>query len=185
MMNPTWVDEQTLIGMQMEVQRTMLTFHLDVTNCFQMYSDLPKETRIILKTPDGFNVLPMHPSHQRSTRIATSNYVKIRPKLIYFAYSFHRPRKITITIGVGMGSVSLRLCTQPTISAFVQSSDCTQQLDDVCSKLQSEFVQINRTWKSCRFSDTLTRSMRRDLESMLVKYGMAGKLEILQMGPMI
>jgi hypothetical protein len=45
-----------MISMQMEVQRSMFTSHLDVTICFQMYSELPKDTRILLKTPDSFNV---------------------------------------------------------------------------------------------------------------------------------
>ena len=49
-----------MIGQQFEVQRQMFTSHLYVTNCFQMYSALPEDSRIILVTPEGF---PFSPSY--------------------------------------------------------------------------------------------------------------------------
>ena len=44
------------IGLMFEVQRNMYTTHLDVENCFQSHCDLPLGSRILLQTPDGFNV---------------------------------------------------------------------------------------------------------------------------------
>jgi hypothetical protein len=47
----------SMIGFHFEVQRSMYTTHLDVTNCFQVYSLLPTTSRIILDTPDGSTYL--------------------------------------------------------------------------------------------------------------------------------
>jgi hypothetical protein len=174
---------QTLmIGMQMEVQRSMYTSHLDVTNCFQMYSELPPDTRVILKTPDGFHV-------PKGLCIRALNALQGSPQAGRLwqdkaeAYLLHklnfRQSKIDPSYYWRWDGECFTQIVRTT-DDFRISSDAATTLAEISSKLMSEWnmsVQINKTWNGMevvhfRDQNLIEISMKRDLESMLHKYGM-------------
>jgi hypothetical protein len=174
---------QTLmIGMQMEVQRTMYTSHLDVTNCFQMYSELPKNTRVILKTPDGFNVPPglcIRAINALQGSPQAGRLWQDKAEAYLFSLKFNQSKIDPSYYWRWDGECFTQIVR--TTDDFRISSDNKPQLDKICSQLMSEWtmsVQINKTWNGMeivhdRIAGTLTISLKRDLEAMLVKYGMA------------
>jgi hypothetical protein len=175
---------QTLmIGMQMEVQRSMFTSHLDVTNCFQMYSELPPDTRIILKTPDGFNVpaglciraLNALQGSPQAGRLWQDKAEKHLIHVLKFSQSKIDPSYYWRWDGECFTQIVR------TTDDFRISSDKEATLSEVSSQLMSEWkmsIQINKTWNGMevihdRAQNILTISMKRDLEVMLNKYGMS------------
>jgi hypothetical protein len=174
---------QTLMmGFQFEVQRSMYTEHLDVTNCFQMYSTLDPSYRILLATPEGFNVpsgyaIRMINALQGSPQAGRLWQDKAEAFLLddlKFRQSIIDPSFYWRWNGESYSQI-IR-----TTDDFRVSSDSENVLKDIVSKLMAQWkmtVQINKTWNGMMInhskeSRTLTISMRRDIESMLDMYGM-------------
>jgi hypothetical protein len=171
-----------MIGMQMEVQRNMFTSHLDVTNCFQMYSELPQGTRVILKTPDGFHVPPgmcIRAINALQGSPQAGRLWQDKAEAYLFTLRFNQSKIDPSYYWRWDGECFTQIVR--TTDDFRISSDSKQYLNKVCSQLMSEWkmsVQINKTWNGMeivhdRVATTLTISMKRDLEAMLTKYGMA------------
>jgi hypothetical protein len=170
-----------LIGLSLEVQHHMHTKHLDVTNCFQMYSELPSESRILLKTPDGFNV----PS---GMAIRMINALQGSPQAGRIWEE--KAEKFILSLKFKQSSIDPSyywLWTGENLTQIIRSTDdfrisstSKDILEDICSKLMNEWnmsVQINKTWNGMSIehslSDgTLSISMKRDIEAMLVEFGM-------------
>ena len=172
-----------MIGLQFEVQRNMHTAHLDVTNCFQMYSALPVDSRIILATPEGFvvpkgkairliNALQGSPQASRIWQDKAETYLTSK---LHFRQSSIDPSYYWRRDGECFTQI-LR-----TTDDFRISSDSPDILAKISSLMMSEWtmsVQVNKTWNGMQINHnrkdgTLYITMKRDLEAMLSKYGMS------------
>jgi hypothetical protein len=127
-----------MIGMQMEVQCTMVISYLDDTNCFQMYSVVPKGSRVILKSTSSFkdppgqciraiNALQGSPQEGRLWQDKAEEYGPVfsHQSKVYPSY-YWRWDEEWFTQNVR------------TIVHFKRSSDSKQQLDGICSQLMSK-----------------------------------------------
>jgi hypothetical protein len=174
---------QTLmIGFQFEVQRSMYTTHLDVTNCFQMYSVLPTTSLIIMDTPDGFhvpdgfcirmiNALQGSPQASRIWQDAAEAHLLT---VLKFQQSIIDPSFYWRWNGECF-SMIIR-----TTDDFRVSSDDPKIMESICSNLQQKWemtVQENKSWNGMavdhdRIKGTLYVSMKRDIETFLSTFGM-------------
>jgi hypothetical protein len=171
-----------LIGISMEVQRDMFTETVDADDCFQMHCKVDDDTRITLVTPDGCYVpdgyiIQMHHALQgskQSSRIWQDKADDFILNTLHFHQSTSDPSYYWRWNG--------EFFTQIIRSTddFRVSSDSKSILDDVISKLMSKWPmkkQINKTWNGMavehdRKAGIIEISMQRDIEDMLVTFGM-------------
>jgi hypothetical protein len=171
-----------LIGLSLEVQHRLITKHLDVTNCFQTYSELPSNSRILLQTPDGFSV----PS---GMAIRMINALQGSPQAGRI-WEEKAEAFLLTSLGFQQSNIDPSFYWRWTGTIFTQiirstddfriSSMSSEVLEDVCSKLLAKWnmtVQVNKTWNGMainhdRDHDTLSISMKRDIEAMIIDFGM-------------
>jgi len=146
-----------MIGLQFEVQRNMHTAHLEVTNCFQMYSALPVDSRIILATPEGFvvpkgkairliNALQGSPQASRIWQDKAETYLTSK---LHFRQSSIDPSYYWRRDGECFTQI-LR-----TTDDFRISSDSPDILAKISSQMMSEWtmsVQVNKTWNGMQIN---------------------------------
>jgi hypothetical protein len=170
------------IGLMFEVQRTMYTTHLDVENCFQAHCDLPLGSRILLRTPDGFNV-------PEGSAIRLVNALQGSPQSGRI-WQEHADHFLLTALHFRQSSIDPAYyfrwdgeCYSQIIRAtddFRVSSDKDSVRADIVSQLMSKWkmsIQVGKTWNGMaimhdRKTGILQISMKRDIENMLNDFGM-------------
>ena len=171
-----------LIGLTLEVQYHLYTKHIDVTNCFQKYSNLPEESRILLKTPDGFNVpkgmaIRMINTLQGSPQAGRIWEDKAEAYLLT-ELGFSQSNIDPSFYWIWQGNIYTQIIRST--DDFRISSMSANFLEYISSKLMAKWtmtLQVNKTWNGMalehdRVRATLSISMKRDIEAMLVEFGM-------------
>ena len=170
------------IGLMFEVQRNMYTTHLDVENCFQAHCDLPVGSRILLKTPDGFNI-------PDGSAIRLVNALQGSPQSGRI-WQEHADTFLLTELHFHQSSIDPAYyfrwdgeCYSQIIRAtddFRVSSDKDAVRADIVSQLMKKWkmsIQIGKTWNGMAINHDpktgiLQISMKRDIENMLNDFGM-------------
>jgi hypothetical protein len=172
-----------LIGLTLEAQHSMFTKHIDVTNCFQRYSELSASSRILLRTPDGFFVPPgkairMINALQGSPQAGKIWEEKAEAFLLH-SLNFKQSNIDPSFYWRWTGDIYTQIIRSTDDFRISSMSETT--LEEVTSKLMNKWVmteQVNKTWNGMAISHNrqegvLTISMKRDIEAMLIQFGMA------------
>ena len=170
------------IGLSLEVQRSMFTTTVDADDCFQMHCALPDTTRITLATPDGFYVpdgyvIRMHNALQGSKQ--SSRLWQDQADAFLLSLNFRQSTSDPSFYFRWNGEVFSQIvrCTDD----FRVSSQSKAIRDEIVSKLMAKWpmkIQVNKTWNGMainhnREEGILQVSMQRDIEDMLVTFGMS------------
>jgi len=175
---------QTLmLGFSMEVNLDMHTTHLDVTNCFQAYSELPPDSRILLAPPDGFYVPPGYAIRMinalqgspQAGRLWQDKADKYLVETLHFNQSTIDP----CYYWRWNGDIFTQIVR--TVDDFRVSSVSKTICDEICSNLCNTWkmtVQVNKSWNGMSINHsltygTLTICMKRDIQAMLDEFGMS------------
>jgi hypothetical protein len=171
-----------LIGLTLEVQHNLHTRHLDVTNCFQTYSKLPPEFRLLLQTPDGFSV-------PQGMAIKMINALQGSPQAGRL-WEEQAEAFLLTSLGFSQSTIDPSfywLWSGPIYTQIIRSTDdfrissmSETVLEDITSKLMKQWnmtIQVNKTWNGMallhdRDQGTISISMRRDIEAMIIEFGM-------------